>query len=120
MPSGIWFLFDILYVATNDKEKNRGHLIVRHGDFSPGRVAVRGGSAFVNSSSDQDLLTGRQSECDFDFDLTKAVTRMEAWPNTSTVNLRIIGGYKKGTLKLESIKYGRGSQGNRTRESLRW
>jgi hypothetical protein len=36
------------FVATDETEQNRG--TVRHGDFYPGRVTVKKGSGFVNSS----------------------------------------------------------------------
>jgi hypothetical protein len=45
---------------------------------------------------------------------------VEAGSNTSTVNLRVVGGDEKGSLKSETVKYGRKSQGIRTRERLRW
>jgi hypothetical protein len=34
--------------------------------------------------------------------------------------LRVVGGDEKGSLKSETVKYGRKSQGTRTRETLRW
>jgi hypothetical protein len=40
--------------------------------------------------------------------------------NTSTVTLRVVWGYEKGSLKTETVKYGREYQGTRTRERLRW
>jgi hypothetical protein len=43
-------------------------------------------------------------------------TRVEAESNTSTVTLRVVGGDEKGSLKSETVKYGRESQGTRTRE----
>jgi hypothetical protein len=43
-------------------------------------------------------------------------TRVEAGSNTSTVTLRVVGGDKMGSLKSETVKYGRESQGSRTRE----
>jgi hypothetical protein len=45
---------------------------------------------------------------------------VEAGSNTSTVTLRVVGGDERGSLKSESVKYGRKSQGTRTRERLRW
>jgi hypothetical protein len=45
---------------------------------------------------------------------------MEAGSNTSTVTPRVVGGDEKGSLKSETVKYGRESQGTRTRERLRW
>jgi hypothetical protein len=45
---------------------------------------------------------------------------VEAGSNTSTVILRIVGGDEKGSLKSETAKYGRKSQGTMTRERLRW
>jgi hypothetical protein len=47
-------------------------------------------------------------------------TRVEAESNTSTVTLRVVGGDEKGSLKSETVKYGRESQGTRIRERLRW
>jgi hypothetical protein len=44
-------------------------------------------------------------------------TRVEAGSNTS---LRVVGGDEKGSFKSETVKYGDGSQGSRTRERLRW
>jgi hypothetical protein len=46
--------------------------------------------------------------------------RVEAGSNTSTVTLRVVWGDEKGSLKFETAKYGRESQGTRTREKLRW
>jgi hypothetical protein len=43
-------------------------------------------------------------------------SRVEAGSNTSTVTLRVVGGDEKGSLELETVKYGRGSQGTRARE----
>jgi hypothetical protein len=48
------------------------------------------------------------------------LTRVETGSNTSTVTLRVVGGDEKGNLKSEAVKYGRKSQGTRTRERLRW
>jgi hypothetical protein len=45
---------------------------------------------------------------------------MEAGSNTSTVTLRVVGDYEKGSLKSETVKYGRETHGTRTRERLRW
>jgi hypothetical protein len=45
---------------------------------------------------------------------------VEAGSNTSTMTLRVVGGDEKGSLKCETVKYGRKSQGTRTRETLRW
>jgi hypothetical protein len=42
------------------------------------------------------------------------VTHVEAGSNTSTVTLRVVGGDKKGSLKSETVKYGRKSQGTTT------
>jgi hypothetical protein len=47
-------------------------------------------------------------------------SRVEAGSNTSTVTLRVVGGDKRGSLKSETVKYGRKPQGTRTRERLRW
>jgi hypothetical protein len=45
---------------------------------------------------------------------------VEAGSSTSTVNLRVVGGDEKESLKSETVIYGRESHGTRTRESLRW
>jgi hypothetical protein len=45
---------------------------------------------------------------------------VEAGSNISTVTLRVVGGDEKGSLKSETVKCGRESQGTRTREGLRW
>jgi hypothetical protein len=39
------------------------------------------------------------------------VTRVEAGSNTSIMTLRVVGGDEKGSLKLETVKYGRKFQG---------
>jgi hypothetical protein len=44
---------------------------------------------------------------------------VEAASNTSTVTLRVVGGDEKGSLKSETVKYGRKSQGTKTRERVR-
>jgi hypothetical protein len=43
-------------------------------------------------------------------------THVEAGSNTSTVTLRVAGGDEMENLKSETVKYGRESQGTRTRE----
>jgi hypothetical protein len=45
---------------------------------------------------------------------------VEAGSNTSTVTLRVVGGDENGSLKCETVKYGRETQGTRTKERLRW
>jgi hypothetical protein len=45
-------------------------------------------------------------------------SRVEKGSNTSTVTLRVVGGDEKGSLKSETVKYGRKCQGTRTRERL--
>jgi hypothetical protein len=46
----------------------------------------------------------------------KADCRVEAGSNTSTVDLRVVGGDKKGSLESETVKYGGESHGTGTRE----
>jgi hypothetical protein len=46
--------------------------------------------------------------------MSQGVTRVEAGSNTSTVTLRIVGGDEKESLKSETVKYGRKSQGTTT------
>jgi hypothetical protein len=41
-------------------------------------------------------------------------SRVEAGSNTSTVTLPVVGGDEKGSLKFETVKYGRKSQGTTT------
>jgi hypothetical protein len=45
---------------------------------------------------------------------------VEAGSNTSTVTLRVVEGDEKRSLKSETAKYDRKSQGTMTRERLRW
>jgi hypothetical protein len=45
---------------------------------------------------------------------------MEAGTNTSTVTLRVVRGDEMGSLKSETVKYGRKYKGTRTQERLRW
>jgi hypothetical protein len=45
---------------------------------------------------------------------------VEAGSNTSTVTLRVLGGYEKGSFKSETVKYGYESKGTRIQERLRW
>jgi hypothetical protein len=52
--------------------------------------------------------------------ITSVVTGVEAGSNTSTVTLQVVGGGEKGSLKFETVKYGRESLETRTRERLRW
>jgi hypothetical protein len=43
------------------------------------------------------------------------------WGDPGTpVTLRVVAGDEKGSLESETLKYGRESQGTRTRERLRW
>jgi hypothetical protein len=44
----------------------------------------------------------------------KSMTRVEAGSNTSTVTLRVVGGDEKGSLRTETVTYGREIQGTRT------
>jgi hypothetical protein len=46
--------------------------------------------------------------------------RVEAGSNTSTVTLRVVGGDEKGSLKSETVKYCRKSQGTWAQERLHW
>jgi hypothetical protein len=46
--------------------------------------------------------------------------RVETGSNTSTVTLRVVGGDEKGSLKCETVKYGRETKGVPTKERLRW
>jgi hypothetical protein len=62
-----------------------------------------------------DCISGRAEKNGF-----MRVARMEAGSNTSTVTLRVVGGDEKGSLKSETVKYGREYQGTRIRERVRW
>jgi hypothetical protein len=46
--------------------------------------------------------------------LVESETRVEVGLNTCIVTLRVVGGDEKGSLKSETVKYGRKSQGTRT------
>jgi hypothetical protein len=74
------------------------HRTPQGGDLYPSRLAGIEGSQFIS----------RQYPC------------VEAGSNTSTVTLRVVGGDEKGSVKSETVKYGRGSQGTSTQERLRW
>jgi hypothetical protein len=39
--------------------------------------------------------------------VAREITRVEAGSNTSTVTLRVVGGDEKGSLKSETVTYGR-------------
>jgi hypothetical protein len=45
---------------------------------------------------------------------------LEVVSNTSPVTVRVVGGDEKGSLKSETVKYVRKSQGTRNRDRLRW
>jgi hypothetical protein len=45
-----------------------------------------------------------------------AFIKMEAGSNTFLADLRVVGGEEKGSLKSETVKYGRESHGTRIRE----
>jgi hypothetical protein len=61
-------------------------------------------SSFRGAST---LFLGQQNK-------DRTQTRVEAGSNTSTVTLRVVGGDEKGSLKSETVKHGRKSQGTRT------
>jgi hypothetical protein len=44
--------------------------------------------------------------------------RVEAGSNTSIMTLRVVGGDEKGSLESETVKYGHGSYGTRTRKCV--
>jgi hypothetical protein len=50
----------------------------------------------------------------------RSVLRLYNESVSHTVTLRVVGGNEMGSLKSETVKYGRKSQGTRTRERLRW
>jgi hypothetical protein len=58
----------------------------------------------------------RLYNAEFQVSSERRLTRVEAGSNTSTVTLRVIGGDEKGSLKTETVKYGREIQGTRTRD----
>jgi hypothetical protein len=47
-------------------------------------------------------------------------SHVEAGSNNSTVSLRVVGGYEKGSLESETVKYDRKSYGTWALEWLRW
>jgi hypothetical protein len=66
------------------------------------------GKAFNNADSDS-----------FYMDPTQGRRRVEAGSNTFAVTLRVVRSDEMGSLKSETVKYGREYQ-TRTRERLRW
>jgi hypothetical protein len=48
------------------------------------------------------------------------LTHVKVGSNTFTVTLRVVEGDEKGSLKSETVKYGREPQETRSRERLRW
>jgi hypothetical protein len=46
----------------------------------------------------------------------RAVSRVEAGSNASTVTLRVAGGDEKGSLESERVKYGNESNGTRAQK----
>jgi hypothetical protein len=71
----------------------------------------------------EDIVTGRCHSTDADLlsAVTNARYNINPWgSNTATVTLRIVGGDEKGSLKSETVKYGRESHGTRAQERLRW
>jgi hypothetical protein len=50
----------------------------------------------------------------------REVTHLQAGSNTTTVTLLVVEGDEKGSLKSETVKYGRKSHGTQTRERLLW
>jgi hypothetical protein len=66
------------------------------------------------------IFLDTDTQCKRRTELSSDRTRVEAGSNTSTVTLRVVGGDEKGSLKSETVKYGRESQGTRTRKRLRW
>jgi hypothetical protein len=48
------------------------------------------------------------------------MAHVEAGSNVSTVTLQVVRGDEIGSLKSETVKYGREYQGTRTRERLLW
>jgi hypothetical protein len=44
-------------------------------------------------------------------------TSVEAGLNTSAVTLQVVGGDEKGSLRTETVKYGREYQGRKTRKN---
>jgi hypothetical protein len=69
----------------------------------------------------QDLLTGRQSQCDFDFDY-ESLSELLCWGGVEYLHHDPASGRgdEKGSLKSETVKYGRESQGTRTQERQHW
>jgi hypothetical protein len=99
---------------SNTHEGNNGGTS-RSGVFN----AVRGKSLNL-AVIKKGRLTDFQSQCDIDFDFSSLIPRVEAGWNTSTVTLRVVGGDEKGSIKSETVKYGREFKGTRTRKRLRW
>jgi hypothetical protein len=74
------------------------------------------GNGPTNTHSDESHVFSVKSEPNVYNERRKIIgsyTRVEARSNTSTVTLRVVGGDEKGSLKSETVKYGRESQGTR-------
>jgi hypothetical protein len=74
-------------------------------------------TAVLNGDSKKPLL-GDTSRCFLGGSCRGHITSSSSNPraggvNTSTVTLRVVGGDEKGSLKSETVKYGRESQGTR-------
>jgi hypothetical protein len=62
----------------------------------------------------QDYISGTELN-----QIRERAPHLEAGSNISTVTLRVVGGDEKGSLKSQTVKYGREYQGTWTRERLR-
>jgi hypothetical protein len=85
----------------NDHETNKKQPLLRNGFASKHVCTATNG----NSKRNGDFC---------------AVRAEILYAGSSTVTLRVAGGDEKGSLKSETVKYGRESQGTQTRERLRW
>jgi hypothetical protein len=93
------------------KTRLRGNQIIGiHGSVNTGNVNLA-----------TKFILFREPRLDLRRDIQQSQsTGVEAESNTSTVTLRVVGGDEKGSLKSETVKYGREYQGTRARERLRW
>jgi hypothetical protein len=78
----------------------------------------RGTVGSVGPCRDRIWRIEKQARQSLDMEAVK--TRVEADSNTSTVNLRVVGGDEKGSLRSETVKEVNETKLTRTRERLRW
>jgi hypothetical protein len=67
----------------------------------------RGKHVPAATDNDATIVEWRSLRCPRQGYITRTTFRVEAGSITSTVTLRVVGGEEKGSLKSETVKYGR-------------